>query len=236
MVLLEIVIVIVGVGAELQLLYLDDVLLLLAPRATSSSSRTGSGRNRWPWRPAARQWARPNQIETQLLRTAQRRRSRHHFCGAIRKYGADFSSTDRFVYVFAAIGFARREVAAWNHAVSRLFPNIVPVYPLFAIEVQMGRQSVEIGSAPVERFGTIRDGVIDQSGARRRVRMSTAGTVEVKPGRLVTAAIAILTSPRKKQEAEKGFPLITAGGTPKALRTTLTAGAKSSENHGRNPL
>jgi hypothetical protein len=106
------------------------------------------------------------------------------------------------------------------------------VYPQLAIEVQMGRQSVEIGGAPVERFGTVSHSVIDQSTTRRRVLISTPGTVEVKPDRLITAAIAILTPPREKQEAEKRFPMGAAGGTPQALRSTPAAGAEGSENHG----
>ena len=57
-VLFEIVIVIIGIGTELQFLHLDDVLFTFARRAAFSCSRIATGRNPSLWRPEVRRLAR----------------------------------------------------------------------------------------------------------------------------------------------------------------------------------
>jgi hypothetical protein len=65
-----------------------------------------------------------NEIEAQFLRAPQGGGCRHDFCGAIGENRTYLSGTDRFVNVFSATWFTRRKITAWNHAVSRLCPNI----------------------------------------------------------------------------------------------------------------
>src|SRR5579863_403753 len=127
---LEVVIVIVGVGAELQLLHLYDMLFLLGfvrlllhlvlVVAVIDRLRDRRYRGRGHY----------HQIETKLLRPSQSGGSRHDFCGSIGKYGPYFFGAYRFVNVFSSVGLAGREVAAWNHALCRLFTSIFRVYSL----------------------------------------------------------------------------------------------------------
>jgi len=114
-VLLEVVVVIVGIGAELQLLHLDHVLLLLGVMlfllllvlVVAEIHGLGDRRNS--------RGSDQNQIESQFLRLAQGGRCGHDLGGAVREDGADFTRTDRLVHVLSAILPARRKVSAWIH-------------------------------------------------------------------------------------------------------------------------
>ncbi len=116
MILLEIVVVIVGVGAKLQFLHLDHVLLLLGvvlllllfvlPLAIIH----GLG-NRWFSRGSD-----DDQIESQFLRLAHCGGSGHDLDRSVGKHCTDFSGSDRLVYVFSNSGPARREISRWIHA------------------------------------------------------------------------------------------------------------------------
>ena len=114
-VLLEIVVVVVRVGAELQFLDLHHVLLLagivllllqivlvVAEVHCLGHRRHCGGRNQ-------------HQVEPQVLRLAQRGGGRHHLGGAVRKYRTDFTNANRLVHVLSAILPARRKVSAWIH-------------------------------------------------------------------------------------------------------------------------
>ena len=114
MVLLEVVIVIVGIGAELDFLDLDDVLLPLGlvlllfvfvlPLAVVhgfGDGRLGGGRDQ-------------DQIEAQFLRFADGRMGGHDLDGAIGEHSADFTRANRLVYVFPDLRPAGWE-ASWNH-------------------------------------------------------------------------------------------------------------------------
>ena len=115
MVFLELVVVIVGVGAELQLLHLDHVLLLLGlvllllvlvlPLAVVhglGDRRLGGGRNQ-------------DQVEAHLLRLAHGGQSRHDLDGSVGKYGSHFAHPDGLIYIFPNPGTAGRVVSGWNH-------------------------------------------------------------------------------------------------------------------------
>jgi hypothetical protein len=112
---LEVVIVIVGVGAEFQLLHLHHVLLLLgvvlllllvvlivAEVDGLGDRRNGRRRDQ-------------HQIEAQLLGLSQSRRGGHDFGGAVRKHRAHFTRTNGFVHVLSAVLPARRKISAWIH-------------------------------------------------------------------------------------------------------------------------
>ena len=116
MVFLEVVIVIVGVGAEFQLLNLDDVLLFLGfvllflllvlPLAKVhgfSDGRLGGGRDQY-------------QVEPHILGFSNGRRSWHDLDGSVGKDRTHFSCAYRLVYVFSNFGPARREISGWIHA------------------------------------------------------------------------------------------------------------------------
>ena len=123
-VFLEVVVVVVGVRAEFEFLDLDHVLLLLGfvlflfelVLIVPIIDRFGHGRHRG---------GRDNdEIETQFLRTAESGGGGHDFGGAIGEDCSHFPCTDRFVDVFSATGLSRREISAWNHAVSGVYPDI----------------------------------------------------------------------------------------------------------------
>jgi hypothetical protein len=119
MVLLEVVIVIVSVGPELQFLHLHDMLLffgvvllllhlvlILAVVDRLGDRRHGGGRYQ-------------NQIQTQILRLPNGQLSRHDFRRPIREHRAHFPRTDRLIHIFSAAGFAGWEITAWKHALNR---------------------------------------------------------------------------------------------------------------------
>jgi hypothetical protein len=101
-VLLEVVVVVVGVGPELQLLHLHHVLLLLGfvlllfqlVLIVAVIDRLGHGRHR--------RGRHHHQIQPQFLRPAQSGGSGHNFGGAIGEDRAYLPCTDRFVNVFSA--------------------------------------------------------------------------------------------------------------------------------------
>src|SRR5207247_1195616 len=66
-----------------------------------------------------------DQVEAQFLRPSERCGGGHYFCRAIGEYCANLPGTNRFVNVFSATWLSRREITAWNHAVSRLCPNTI---------------------------------------------------------------------------------------------------------------
>ena len=115
MIVLEFVVVIVGIRAEFQLLYLNNVLLLLRvvlflfilvlPLAIIH----GLGDRRLGC------WRDKDQVQTKFLRSANGRGRRHNLDGSIREDSPDFSGTDCFVYVFPDTGTARREISGWKH-------------------------------------------------------------------------------------------------------------------------
>ena len=122
-ILFEIVVVIVGIGAEFQLLDLYDMLLLFRLMrflfhlvlVVSVIDRLGDRRHR--------RWRHNDQIQPQLLRFSDRGCGWHYFGCSVWKYGPDFFGPYRFIHIFSAIGLARREVAAWNHAL-KLFTSM----------------------------------------------------------------------------------------------------------------
>src|SRR5205823_5784958 len=71
--------------------------------------------------------------------------SRHNFGGPVGEHSPDFSGTDRFVHVFAAVGLARREISAWNHALCRLYTNINRILPRRQTRVHR-RSSINFGA------------------------------------------------------------------------------------------
>lgn len=112
---LEIVVVVVGVGAEFQLFDLDDVLFLLSVMllfflfVLVVAEIDGFG----DWRDGRR--GDEDKVKAEFLRFAQSRRRRHHFVGAIGEDGADLTCTNEFVHVLSAILPARRKVSAGKH-------------------------------------------------------------------------------------------------------------------------
>src|SRR5271157_1400505 len=112
---LEVVVMVVGVGAELQFLDLDHVLLLLGvvlllfllvlivPEIHDLGHRGDDGRRH------------QNQVEAQFLRSAEGGGCRHHFRGAVRKHGAYFTRANELVYVLSAILPARRKISSRIH-------------------------------------------------------------------------------------------------------------------------
>src|ERR1700683_2123216 len=115
MILFEIVIMIVGVGPELQLFHLDHVLLLpglvlllfLLVLVVTEVHGFGHG-----WHRGGRDY---DQIEAHLLRFTQRCGGRHHLCRAIREHCAHFTGADGLIHVLSAVLSARGEISAWNH-------------------------------------------------------------------------------------------------------------------------
>src|SRR6266571_3766685 len=114
-VLLEVVVVIVGVGPELELLHLHHVLLLfgvvllllLLVLVMPVVHRLGDGRNgRGRYQ---------HQVKAQLLSLPKRRRGRHHIVGAIGKHGPDFARPDRLIYILSAILPAGGKISGWIH-------------------------------------------------------------------------------------------------------------------------
>lgn len=131
MVLLEIVIVIVGVGTKLQFLHLNYVLLFsgivllflifVLPLAVIHGLGNRGLRSR----------SDEDEIEAEILGFTYGRRSRHDFHHAIRKDGANFSGTDCFVNVFADSGTTRREISGWQHQlVTGKVPAILRCYQI----------------------------------------------------------------------------------------------------------
>ncbi len=119
MILLEVVIVIVSVGSELQFLHLHDMLLFLGvvllllhlilvlAVVDRFSDRRHSG------------WRYQHQIQAQILRLPDGGLSRHDLRRAIWKHRAHFPRTDRLIHIFSAAGFAGWEITAWKHALYR---------------------------------------------------------------------------------------------------------------------
>ena len=106
MILFEVVIVIIGVGAELQLLHLDDVLftfrlvlflfVLVLPLPVVHRFCDG-----WLSRGSNQ-----DQIETHILGFANSLGSGQNFYGAIGKNGANFAGANRLIDVFTNSGTA----------------------------------------------------------------------------------------------------------------------------------
>ncbi len=112
---LEVVVVVVGVGAELQFLHLDHVLLLLGVVLLLFLVVLCSGRSPRPWRRAERRWAPPGPDRGPIPALCAGRRGGHHFGGAVGKDRAHFTRANGLIYVLSAILPARRKVSAWIH-------------------------------------------------------------------------------------------------------------------------
>src|ERR1017187_9392719 len=112
---LEVVVVIVGVGTELEFLHLDHVLLLLGVvllllllvLIVAVVDGLGDGWNR--------RGSDQYEIEPQLLGLPQGGGGGHDFRGAVGEHRAHFPCTDGFIYVLSAILPARGEISAWIH-------------------------------------------------------------------------------------------------------------------------
>lgn len=115
-ILFEVVVMIVGVRAELQFLHLDDVLLLLGfvlflfvlilPLAIVHRFRhgwLGGGSN-------------DNQVQPHLLRFAHSNLGWQDLDSAVRENGPYFAGTNCLVHVFADTGLAGRETSGWIHS------------------------------------------------------------------------------------------------------------------------
>src|ERR1035438_485620 len=114
-VLLEIGVVVVGVGTELELLDLHHVLLLsgvvlLLLLLVLVVAEIHGLRHRRHSR-----WRHQDQVQAQLLRFAQGRRGGHDFRGSVRKNGPHFTRPDGLVHVLSTILPAGRKVSAWIH-------------------------------------------------------------------------------------------------------------------------
>ncbi len=111
---LKFVIVIIGVGAELQLLHLDDVLLalgfvlllLIFVLPLPIIHRLGHGR--------LRGGCDQNEVKPKFLGLANGGRGGHHLHCSIGKYRADFPRANRFVHVLPDPRPAGRK-SSWIH-------------------------------------------------------------------------------------------------------------------------
>src|SRR5688572_1150446 len=114
-VLLEVVVVIVGVGAEFQLLHLDNVLLLFCfvllflVLVLPLTVVHGFGDGRFSGR------RNQNEIKPEILGTPHSGGRRHYLDGAVGKYRANFPGAYCFVYVFSDARTARRKISGWQH-------------------------------------------------------------------------------------------------------------------------
>src|SRR5260370_2501005 len=141
-ILLELVVMVVCVGPELQLLHLDHVLLslgfvlllfvLVLPLAIIhglGNGRLGSGRDQ-------------DQIETHRTRLLYRLQRRHDLDGFIGEYGADFTRTDSLIDVLTDSGSgAARRVASGNHRAAvraRGVKSIIHNYPSSEYQARTG--------------------------------------------------------------------------------------------------
>ena len=114
-VLLELVVVVIGVGPELKLLHLNDVLfffgfvlllfILVLPLAVIH--RLGDGR--------LRGGSNQNQVEPHFLRFANSGQRRHNLDRSIGKHRAYFANANRFVYVFPNFGATGGIVSRRDH-------------------------------------------------------------------------------------------------------------------------
>lgn len=115
-ILLEAVIVIVRVRAELQFLNLNHVLflfsvvLLLFLLVLVVTVIDGLGDRGYGGR------GDQNEVEAHLLRFAQGCRGGHHFSGPVGKNGAHFTSANQLVHVFSTVRPARWKISAGKHA------------------------------------------------------------------------------------------------------------------------
>ena len=119
MVLLEFVVVIVGVGPELQLLHLDHVLFLLGfvlfflllvlPLAVVHrfGDRRFGGRRY------------DDQVETHFLCFAHSNERRHYFDSAVREHRPDFTSTNRLIHILTNARLSGRETSGRIHQALR---------------------------------------------------------------------------------------------------------------------
>ena len=116
MIFLEAVVVVVGVGAELEFFDLNDVLFLLSVVLLFfllvlivtkvdglGDGGHGGGRNQ-------------HEIETHFLGLAQRSGRGHDFGGPVGEDRADFASANQLIDVFSAIRPARRKISTGEHA------------------------------------------------------------------------------------------------------------------------
>src|SRR5262245_163134 len=116
MILFEFIIVVIGVGPELQLLDLHYVLLFLGfvlllfqlVLIVAVIDGLGDG-----WHRGGRN---QDQIEAHLLRLPQRGGSGHDFGFAVRKNSPYLAHPDGLIYVFSASLLAGRKLSAWSHA------------------------------------------------------------------------------------------------------------------------
>src|SRR5260221_11322058 len=115
MVFLEVVIMIVGVGTELQFLHLDNVLLplgfvlllfvLVLPLAEIhrlGDWRIGGGGNQ-------------NQVKAHVLRFSHGGERRHDLDWFVREYRANFANAKRLIYVFPNFWATGRIVSRRDH-------------------------------------------------------------------------------------------------------------------------
>src|SRR5262245_45160258 len=119
MVFLELVVVIIGVGPELQFLHLDHVLFFLGfvllfflfvlPLPVIHGF--------CHWRLGS--WGDEDQIEAQILCAADGRLRRHDLDEAIRKNRPYFSGANRFVHILSYPGTAWRKISWWVHSLSK---------------------------------------------------------------------------------------------------------------------
>ena len=114
-VLFEVVIVVVGVGAELEFLDLHDVLLLagvvlllfLLVLIVAVVDGLGYGRHGGG--------GHQNQIEPQLLRSPDCGGRGHDLRRTVRKYGTDFPGANQLIHVLSAVRPSGREISARIH-------------------------------------------------------------------------------------------------------------------------
>ena len=115
-ILLEVVIVIVRIRPELELFDVDDVLLsfgvvtLLFLLVLPLAIVHGLGYRR------LRRRRDHDQIEAEVLCLAHCGRRRHNLHGAVWKYSANFTSSDRFVYVLSNLGARQAKRSVWIHS------------------------------------------------------------------------------------------------------------------------
>src|SRR5215831_16154876 len=113
--LFEIVVVIVRIGAELQFLNLDYVLLLagvmrllfLLVLIMAEIDGFGDRRNC--------RWRNQDKVEPKFLRAPQSGGGRHHLGGAVGEHRTDFAHADGLIHILSAILPARRKVSTWIH-------------------------------------------------------------------------------------------------------------------------
>lgn len=132
-ILFEVVVVVVGVGPELQLFDMDDVLLplrvvgllflfilpLTVVHGLGHGGLGGGGDD--------------DQIQSEVFGLPHGGRGWHNLYGAIRKNGAYFSRSDCFVNIFSNLGARKTEGSVWIH--SARIPSVIgtscQVYPAF---------------------------------------------------------------------------------------------------------